>query len=551
MIRSLRQRRSIREGDVRSFAFGLAAATFCGLSVSAGQSSSQVQTFRTSTRLVQVSVVVHDDRNRPVDGLRAEDFQIFEDGKELPVAFFSPRAADPARTVAAPTDAAGTFTNRIPSPANGGVVAVVFDQLNTLPQDQSHARENLLKFLELIRPDDRVALYLLTGDGIKVLYDFTKDAESLVKALRTVQPRDLALRTDPLSDTLARDLDAFARGVVRDEGIYFDRLRTDTTLAALEGIASRMAGLPGRKNVVWISAGFPFIEYTGTGPSSAYFTPETRRATRALNHSDTAVYPVDARGLMVMSSSTVNRPGATLQVATLDNVESPIAGLRAVADWTGGRLFYNANDVGSALGRAADDSRLTYTLGYYPVNDSWDSKFRKITVKVRRSGARARHRAGYFAYPLAPPDPPALKKALEEALRGPLEGSGVLMNVTASAEGPKINIAIELDPSTLTLIHDAGAWKGGLDVAIAQTLAGQRQHREPDFALPLSLTSAERDRLLRQGLRLTRSIELQPDVQQIRIVVRDAATGMVGSVFIDGERLKKAAERRTTLSTNR
>ena len=60
-----------------------------------------------------------------------------------------------------------TFTNRIPSPANGGVVAVVFDQLNTLPMDQAHARENLLKYLASIRPDDRVALYLLTGDGVR------------------------------------------------------------------------------------------------------------------------------------------------------------------------------------------------------------------------------------------------------------------------------------------------------------------------------------------------------------------------------------------------
>lgn len=530
---------------MRLLVIGLVAVTLGGMAVSADQSTPQVQTFRTSTRLVQVSVVVHDDRNRPIDGLRAEDFQVFEDGKELPVAFFSPRAQDPARTVPVAPDATGTFTNRIPSPANGGVVAVVFDQLNTAPMDQAHARENLLRYLASIRPDDRVALYLLTGDGIKVLYDFTRDAESLVKALRTVAPQDLALRTDPLSDALMRDLDAFARGVLRDEGVYFDRLRTETTLAALEGVASRLAGLPGRKNVVWISAGFPFIEYTATGPSSAYFTPETRRATRALNHSDTAIYPVDARGLVVMSTT------AKGQVATLRNVEDPVAGLRAVADWTGGRLFYNANDVGAALGRAADDSRLTYTLGYYPANENWDGAFRRITVKVRRPDTRVRHRAGYFAYPVMPADTPTAQKALAEALKTPLEGSGVLMNVTARTEGPKINIAIELDPTTITLIHDAGTWKGGLDVAIAQTLSGERQHREPDFALPISVTAAERDRLLTQGLRLTRSIELQPDVQQVRIVVRDAATGMVGSVFIDAERLRKAAERRATISMAR
>ena len=530
---------------MRLLVVGLGAAILGSMAVSAAQTPPQVQTFRTSTRLVQVSVVVQDDRNRPIEGLRAEDFQVFEDGKELPVAFFAPRAQDPARAIPVAPDAAGTFTNRIPSPANGGVVAVVFDQLNTLPADQSHARENMLQYLASIRPDDRVALYLLTGDGIKVLYDFTSDADSLVKALRTVQARDVAIRQDPLSDALARDLDAFARGVLRDEATYLARLRMDTTLAALEGVASRLAGLPGRKNVVWISSGFPFVEFSHSGPSAAYATPDTRRATRALNHADTAVYPVDARGLVVMSGT------AKGQVATLDNIETPITGLRAVADWTGGRLFYNANDVGAALGRASDDSRLTYTLGYYPANDSWDSKFRRITVKVRRPDVRVRHRAGYFAYPLTPADAPALQKALAEALKTPLEGSGVLMNVTARTEGTKIAIAIDVDPATITLMNDAGAWKGGLDVAIAQTLTGQREHREPDFALPFSVTAAERDRLLRQGLRLTRSIELHPDVQQLRIVVRDAVTGMVGSVFIDAERLRKAAERRTTIATGR
>jgi VWFA-related protein len=498
---------------------------------------------------VQVSVVVHDDDRRPVTGLTASDFRVTEDGKDVPVTLFATRVQDPARAVTAPPDAAGSFTNRIPSPSNGGVVAVVFDQLNTLPMDQAHARENLLTYLASIRPDDRIALYLLTGDGIKVLYDFTRDAASLVKAIREVQPRELGVKQHVLSDALTRDLDAFARGVLRDEGIYFDRLRTDTTLAALEGVASRMAGLPGRKNVVWISSGFPFIEYTPTGPSAGYLSPDVRRATRALNHSDTAVYPVDARGLVIMST-TARGLTAGGHVATLSDVETPIAGLRAVADWTGGRLFYNANDVGAALGRAADDSRVSYTLGYYPANENWDSRFRRIEVKVRRPGLQVRHRAGYFAYPVVPSDPPTLHKAMAEAIAGPLEGAGVLMTVTARYEGARMNLAIELDPGTVTLVSDGATWKGGLDVAIAQTRAGV-QHREPDFSMPLSLSSAERDRLLTQGLRLTRSIDLHPDTQQIRIVVRDAATGMFGSVFIDSERLKKAAERRPTDATDR
>ena len=523
--------------------FVLAAASFALFAaLPAAQSQNRPQTFRATTRLVQVSVVVHDDRQQPITGLRAEDFRVFEDGKEVPLAFFAARTPEAAPASPLVPEASGVFTNRIPSPANGGVVAIVFDQLNTSTQDQTYGRAHLLKFLESIDPRDRVALYVLTGDGLRILYDFSRDAESLVKALREVNPGDaraLGVHQDPLSAALAADLSAFARGVLAQQEIYFGRLRADTTLAALEGIANRLAGVAGRKNLVWISGGFPFIEQTATGPSAAYVSPEVRRASRALNHADAAVYPIDARGLIVMGAA------GNGQVATLANVHDPIQGLSTVADSTGGRLYYNTNDIGNAVTRATDDSRMTYMLGYYPVAEKWDSRFRRIEVKVRRPDVRVRHRAGYFAYPAAPSDAATRAQALTEAVKSPLEGTGVLMNVQARAEGPKVNLAIELDPGTVTLTHEAGTWTGGLDVAIVQTLPGEKRQREADFSLPIALNQAERDGPMTKGLRLTRTIELQPDTQQIRIVVRDIASGMVGSVFIDAQRLRKAAGART------
>jgi hypothetical protein len=93
----------------------------------------------------------------------------------------------------------------------------------------------------------------------------------------------------------------------------------------------------------------------------------------------------------------------------------------------------------------------------------------------------------------------------------------------------------------VTFSNDAGTWRGALDIAVAQTLPGERHLREADISMPFVLSDESRQRLLKEGLRLTRTIDLRSETQQVRVVVRDVGTGSVGSVFIDAERLRKAA----------
>src|SRR5688572_15265821 len=119
--------------------------------LSAAQQEPKQPVFRSSTRLIQVSVVVHDDRKTPVEGLRAEDFQVFEQGKEQPVVFFSVRGKVPIDAV---TAAKGVFTNQVQSPG-GGVVAIVYDRLNTANLDQQRVRQAVVKYLAQVNPDDR------------------------------------------------------------------------------------------------------------------------------------------------------------------------------------------------------------------------------------------------------------------------------------------------------------------------------------------------------------------------------------------------------------
>jgi VWFA-related protein len=140
-------------------------------------------TFRATTRLVQVSVVVHDKDGRPVTGLEGGDFTLYENGKEQPIELFSiesDRVTGTAPVSSAPTN---DFSNRVEGRASGAVTVILFDRLNTRFEDQTQARYQVVKFLGQIQRDDHVALYVLESNVVRVLHDFTSDATSLLRAL--------------------------------------------------------------------------------------------------------------------------------------------------------------------------------------------------------------------------------------------------------------------------------------------------------------------------------------------------------------------------------
>jgi VWFA-related protein len=531
---------------VRAIVLILAAGVLVGSAVApSAQEEQRPQTYRAFTRLIPVTVVVHDDRQRPVEGLTADDFQVFEDGKEVPIAFFRARAQDPAPTslaesAGASSSPAGAFTNRITGPADSGVVAIVFDQLNTTHADEIYARAHLLEFLTTLRPGDRVALYALTSDGLKIIYDVTRDAESLVDAARRVQSgASSVLAGTTLPSVLDQELSAFGREVARGNSAFTARIRTENTLRAMEDLAAHLSPVPGRKNVVWISGGFPFTI------GKTKMTRETQRATNALNTADAAVYPIDPRGLIVGEHHpTLKVGGPTGGLASLQKLQLILEGVWQVADWTGGRAFYSSNDIAGEMSRAVADSRLSYELGYYPVNQQWDGRFRRIEVKVRRSGIAVRHRGGYYATAPSTPETATREKAMSTALASPIEAQGLPLTVHSRRDGERIVLELELEPGSVTFTEAAGVWKGELDIAIAQTAGNRRYPLDTDVSVPLALSDQARQRLQAQGLRLSRTITLRDDAQQVRVVVRDATSGSIGSVFIDADRLRVAPVRR-------
>ncbi len=220
---------------------------------------------RATTRLVQVSVVVQDRNGAPITGLKKTDFTVFDDGKPQEIAFFS--ATAPTHAVPHPL-AANIFTNRsdLKGQDPGATIVILFDALNTSFEDQAYARQHILRFLQSVKPQDRVAIFALTTHLV-TLHDFSQDAAALATSVGGFSPHLLtafdashpanfsvpALANDPFWKSFEDHVNN-ANGEIADSSVV-DRFRT--TYASVVAIADYVANIPGHKSLVWVSGGIP------------------------------------------------------------------------------------------------------------------------------------------------------------------------------------------------------------------------------------------------------------------------------------------------------
>src|SRR5713226_7239352 len=441
-------------------------------------------TIRVTTRLVQVNVVVHDKKGEPLSDLKKEDFTILDRGKEQKVAVFAVDSID-APPKAWPTLPPNIFSNRVQrvdTPTSTTVI--LFDGLNTRFQDQAYARKQIVKFLGGIQPHDRVALYLL-GSDLRILHDFTNNPDHLAQALSKYRgriPGELdAADPAPRDSTGNDDLDQFLANSDQVISDFYNVNKAKFTLDAMEAIAHHLASLPGRKNLVWVSGGFPFTlglepgDFSIDNPNREHrtFHEETTRVARAMNDASIAIYPVDARGLMPdpMMSASIGARGRITQppkIFTPPNQDT----MQILADRTGGKAFYNTNDLTGAVRNAVNDARVTYTLGFYPVSEEWDGKFHEIKVKVARSGVDVRYRKGFVAFTAQTPTEKEIKAEIQNAIQTPLEGTGIGLNARIDpVDKPKpgsVQVIAQIDQDNFVLQPQNDRWVGAIELGWVQ-----------------------------------------------------------------------------------
>jgi VWFA-related protein len=521
---------------------------------------------RVSTRLVQVSVIV-EEHGQPVAGLKQDDFALYDQGQPQQIAFFSEHSsiADTAgATAAAPPLPPDMFTNRIAEKPGvpPSVTVILLDLLNTHSSDMAYARNQIIKFIEALQPQDRVALYGLS-DQLYILHDFTRDSSALLAALnhyKNAENFKVSGSEMDASDTGDDDLDAFLDTTAQKFSDFYTISRVEETASALEAIGNHLAALPGRKNLVWVSSSFPFeIGYDApitTSDTSEHrtFSAEIEDAARALNNANVAVYPVDARGLVAGASKpqlSMSNRSATRPPRGAGAISSPptatLQTMDVIAERTGGRAFYNTNDLKGAVRRAIDDSRVTYTIGYYPTHGTWDGRFREIKIELKHAHGEMRYRKGYFAFPGGTPDINAQKKVLADVSSTPLDDTEFGLTLRADPVAPaaaavgataptpttrKLATRLRFDATQMQFEQKNGRYLDKVDVQFLQMGANGKPVKTDGQTVDLNLLPESYKKVMTGGIILNSALDIHADCTSLRVVARDQGSGVIGSLNV-------------------
>jgi VWFA-related protein len=550
------------------------AALLCALCAFARdkdkENASEIK-FTSRTEMVLVPTIVTDKSGSHVGGLKKEDFTVLENGSECKIATFEEITSDPQRL--SRPKSPNEFSNTVSGgESNRRVTLIVLDLINTPFTDQAYARKELLKYLtQSVDQREPTGLFTLTRSGIHVVHDFTTDPRILLAALHRVKgdasqmvdsPEQLETITGNASPegsagvdpgTVQTEADRL-QTMMEDAELNFQsfqqRLAITYTLEGMQAVAQTLAGFPGRKALIWAGGGFPFsvsdntMQLAPAGRDSLTdVLPLYERTWQRLNDAQIALYPVDVKGLQPNTASAAirmpsnpRRPGGFERSMNWRQMDTQ-ATLQTFASMTGGRAYFNSNDLVRGFREAVRDSSQYYMIGYYLDRSNTKPGWRKLAVKVKRDHVEVRARSGFFVTH-ATVDPATSRDSdLASALRSPLDYTALALvarweSTEASKEPGKKHVryvlSLAADP---TLIDVADNNHVALEFfALAETAEGKPVDHPVGQNVDLH-PAPERVAIIRdKGLNYKGALDLAPGEYTVRFVVRDDLSGRIGSV---------------------
>jgi len=531
--------------------------------------------FAVRTELVLIPTIVTDKSGNHITGLKKEDFTVKESGAPQQIATFEEIRTDatPLLHAVQPNE----FSNFVAGqPSTSRITLIVLDFINTPFAAQAAGRQELLKYLtQSVNTREPTALYTLTRTGLQVIHDFTTDPRVLVTALHKAKGDPTELVDSPeqveaITGTASPDgssgdsaAASSSKGSVQAEAAkiqsmledaelnfqsFEQRLAITYTLDGMGQIAQALAGYPGRKSVIWASGGFPF----NVSDNSMQLAPAGRdtlndvlplyeRTWQLLNDAQVSLYPVDVKGLQVVSmpSASVRNPGKNFGRHAMYKQIDTQATLETFAGMTGGRAYFNSNDLVKGFRDAVSDSSQYYMLGYYVDHSNPKPGWRKLAVKVDRDHTEVRARNGFFVTNAAINPDNTRNTDISSALLSPLDCTSLpLVAAWGKIEAGKdtgqkrINYTIHLSPQT-NVISESDNNHLVLDVvSLAFTPDGKRVGQPFSQKIDLHLSPEKLAAIRNQGLVFHDALNLAPGEYKVRFVVRDFLTGRTGSVAV-------------------
>ena len=563
----------------------LAALALAGGAAAGPQATAQKPSFPAETEIVTVDVIVTSRAGEPVLGLQREDFAVNEDGARQEIVAFEavhrPSAAPGAPSGVAREPALRTTTNRETPGREPATFVIVFDELHLGLAEAERGRRAVAEFLGTgTAGGDRVAL-VGTAEGTRSTARMPEGREALLQALARLQGkrqgdmvRDTmteyeAMRIDQDRDPIVTDQVArrfLSTGAIRrdvaipgGEPVDPDEIvtarqqvlafaaqvyarasaRSEQSLGLIERSIEALGEARGRKSLVLVSAGLVQDPRIG-----GY-----RRVVTASRRANTAVYFLDARGLVGAPSGLQADVAMPLDLvdrgtgAGLGETREASEGSEGLALDTGGLVLKNRNDLAEGLARIGREARSYYLVGYAPQNRAADGRFRKIEVKVAREGVSVRARRGYFA----PARDDKVGKmegrdaALQRALDAPFDLPDVPLRAIAQVFGEatpgqaSVLLTVEVDIRGLAFTEKDGTSRDTLELLLLVAHRDTGTFTRFDQQFEMAFQRETRARFEETWFPITRELELSPGAYQAKIVARDRNRGRVGSLTHDFE----------------
>jgi VWFA-related protein len=489
-------------------------------------------TIQVYSRETILDVLVTDDKGQPVRGLTRSDFTVLEEGHPQPIRSFSefdkatPLA--PARTLLP-----GTYTNASALPPSGPVQVFYFD----LPCATSYpagsdfvadtnagaifvrAKKYIADYFRTMPTGTQVALFVYRCDyGLRLLQGFTADGPRAASAIDNLVV--LSIGKPPSA-------------------------ATSDPIAAADKIAAYVAGIHGRKNLIWIGKPLDVMRDGGlswsiAGPPDMVYVHRMMDLYDLFTREQIAVYPFNPVGLPV-------RGGLGWESLRVEDI----------ATQTGGAAIYNTNDYKSAIAKIVDDTSHFYTLSYIPPRAFDDGHYHPIKITVDRPGLHLTYRNGYNDEHPAPPDA-VLKVHMDQATMGlgalPATQLTFDLQVTPSAasNAPNpnpsstrralptagkarvtYNVLYKLDQSQIDFAASTDGLRNAwleFDVAAYDPDGKLLALRSQTLKLPL--TSQEYRQFIQQPFQFFLPIDLPPGQATLRAGVFDGISNHVGTIEI-------------------
>jgi len=449
-------------------------------------------------QLVRTRVVALDGKGAPVVDLKASDFHITDQNRQLALAFLHPPfAAHPA-----PSPREGWVQSRA-SHQTPHTVAILFDLFNLMQNNRLDSFQRVEAALPRLTESSNVYFYLLNLDGTLEALVPAQDEKGNI----LTPPADWHRNASKLLQKYSKNL-----GRTRPAGILQEDV-VKKTYVALETVARHLGAFPGVRDLIWVTDGVPNVfdtrqQCSGDWVECALYVPHLAVT---LDNAGVAVHPL---------SYGILRPDVTLAM-------EDVAGL------TGGKTFYR-EDLDAVAAQLAQWAAGSYLLLLAPPADNWDNKFHRLRVQCERKGVKLISRQRYYAYPSQGQVPALEFAAMSALLKIPTDAAEVELrgSIAPGSKPGTAMVRIRIDPTDLCTIDETGNAVGQVSVMYAQydgrNLLGSTQPMTFNLRMP-------RQQLLdsaKEGLPFDQEIVVDPRAKAVRFILYDRGSRFLGSVTL-------------------